>query len=267
MKLGIVGCGAIGSEIAYAVSKSQISGYTLAGLHDIDKIKVQQLLSKIDTNTAYLELDPLIQASDIILEATTKFFMPIVMKKTLDAGKSILVMSVGGIADRPDLLDYAEEQGGHLYFPSGAICGIDGILAAREAGLKHIQITSTKHPKSLVGSPYLARNNISIENLPSPKLIFEGNAMDAINEFPANVNVSITLSLAGLGVERTHVRIIADPNCQRTRHEIIAEGNFGTVKTITEGIVAPDNPRTSYLAILSAKATLRKIHNRVHVGT
>jgi aspartate dehydrogenase len=105
MKIGIVGCGAIGSEIALAVTKGQISGYTLIGVHDADQNKVRQLLLKIGANVSCLEIDDLVSAADIILEATTKSFMPILVKKVLDAGKSILAMSVGGIVDQPDLLD------------------------------------------------------------------------------------------------------------------------------------------------------------------
>ena len=222
MKIGIVGCGTIGSEITVAVSEKVIPGYSLAGLYDVDEKRVLQLISRLGTTVEFIELDDLIEASDLVFEATQKSFMPVVVEKVLSAGKKVLAMSVGGIADRPDLLDFTEKQGGHLYFPSGAICGIDGILAAREAGLNHIEITSTKHPKSLIGSPYLTRNNIAIEDLSAPKIIFEGTADEAINEFPANVNVSITLSLAGLGVKQTKVRIVADPNCQKTRHEIVA---------------------------------------------
>ena len=267
MKIGIVGCGAIGSAIAVAISEKAIPGYFLAGLYDADKICVTKLLSNLETEAGFMELEDLINASDLIFEATHKSFMPIVVEKVLAVGKKVLAMSVGGIADRPDLLDLADKQGGHIYFPSGAICGIDGILAAREAGISHIQITSTKHPKSLVGSPYLVRNNISIEDLSAPKVIFEGTAAEAIEAFPANVNVSITLGLAGIGPKRTKVCIVADPDCQKTRHEVVAEGNFGRIQTVTEGVVSPNNPRTGYLAILSAKATLRKMHQRIHVGT
>lgn len=90
--------------------------------------------------------------------------MSIVTNKVLDAGKTNLATSVGCLADQPELVDTDKEKGGILYFPCGAICGIDGILAAREVGLKKVQITSTKHPKSLIGSPYLINNNSSIDN-------------------------------------------------------------------------------------------------------
>lgn len=267
MKIGIVGCGTIGSEIAIAVSRDQIDGYVLAGLCDVDESRVKQLQSKLDTTATILEFDELLAASDIVFEATNKAAMPLVAGKAVTAGKTVVAMSVGGVANAPELLEIGEETGGRLIFPSGAICGVDGVLAAREAGLTRVQITSTKHPKSLSGAPYLEKHNISLEGFSEARTIFEGSARDAIDAFPANVNVSIILSAAGLGIDRTEVRIVADPKCKMTKHEVFAEGDFGSIRTITEGRVAPNNPRTGYLAILSAKAALRKISSGVRVGT
>jgi aspartate dehydrogenase len=214
-----------------------------------------------------MDLDTLIAASEIVFEATNKAAMPTVVRKALSVGKTTLVMSAGGFADDPSICDLAAEKGGLLYCPSGAICGVDGVLAAREAGLKRVRITSTKHPKSLSGAPFLVKHNISVDGLNEPKTVFKGSAREAIHAFPANANVSITLSTAGLGMDRTEVCIIADPDCKRTKHEICAEGDFGSIQTVTEGNVSPANPRTGYLAILSAKAALRKINSRFCVGT
>jgi len=267
MKVGIAGCGAIGSEVALAVSDGRITGFSLGGLYDVDEEQARKLLTRLKKPCPLMDLDTLIKASDFIFEATNKSSMPAIAAKALDSGKDILVMSVGGLVDRPDLLEIAKSKGVNLHLPSGAICGIDGVLAAREAGLDMVQITTTKHPRSLQGSPYLIKNNISLDNLEKPKTLFEGSAREAIAGFPSNVNVSITLSFAGIGIDRTKVRIVADPECRKTRHEVVAEGSFGTIKSVTEGITSQNNPRTSYLAILSAMATLRSIADKVHIGT
>lgn len=267
MKIGVVGCGTIGSEIAKAISENQIEGYSLAGIYDVNKNQSQKLFSHIKDTEIFYELDSLIDSSDIIFEATTKDFMPIVVQKTLVAGKSILAMSVGGAVGHSNFLDIAKKKNGKLYFPSGAICGIDGILAAKEAGLRRVQIETTKHPRSLAGSPYFINNKISADNFSKPVTIFKGSAREAIEAFPANTNVSITLSLAGLGIDQTEVLVIADPNCKRTKHEIVAEGDFGSIRAITEGVVSPSNPRTGYIAIVSAKATLKKIISGLNIGT
>ena len=134
--LGIVGCGTIGSEIAIAVSSGQIEGYRLSGLCDVDGSRAIRLSTKLLSAVEILDFEALLAASDIVFEATNKSSMPAVTRKVLSAGKPILVMSAGGLADDPDLVDIQDANGGLLYCPSGAICGVDGILAAREAGLR-----------------------------------------------------------------------------------------------------------------------------------
>lgn len=98
-------------------------------------------------------------------------------------------------------------------------------------------------------------------------MIFEGNAKEAAEGFPRNINVAASLSLAGIGVEKTMVRIIADPFSDRNVHEIEAEGRFGRMTARTENLPSPKNKKTSYLAALSAIATLDRIRRNVIVGT
>ena len=89
-------------------------------------------------------------------------------------------------------------------------------------------------------------------------MVFEGNALEAVKRFPFNINVASVLSLAGIGPERTKVRIIADPEAQGNIHEIYARGRSGTLRFTMENVPHPDNPMTSHLALLSAIETLRR---------
>jgi len=98
-------------------------------------------------------------------------------------------------------------------------------------------------------------------------ILFEGTASEAVKAFPANVNVAATISLAGIGFEQTRVKIIADPSLSRNVHEITVEGEFGKFSTRVENLPSPENPKTSYLAALSAVSTLKKILNQVQIGT
>jgi len=100
--------------------------------------------------------------------------MPTIARRVLSVGKSLLAMSVGGIVDSPEILDIATGNGGELFLPSGAICGVDGILAAREADLTRVQITTIKHPRSLSGAPYLMQNGISVDGLSEAKTVIRG---------------------------------------------------------------------------------------------
>jgi aspartate dehydrogenase len=157
----------------------------------------------------------------------------------------------------PDLLEQVRRKNIQVRVPSGAVCGLDGIRAAMEAGLHSVTLTTRKPPKGLVGAPYLVENNISLDDLNEPMVIFEGTALDAIKAFPQNVNVAGALSLAGIGPVETRVRLIADPRATANTHEIVAEGAFGRLQTVTENLPSPRNAKSSYLASLSACAELR----------
>ena len=159
--------------------------------------------------------------------------------------------------EHPDLFDGARESNIRLMVPSGALCGLDGIRAAMEAGLHSVTLTTRKPPKGLAGAPYLVENDIQCEGLTEPKVIFEGNALEAVKAFPRNVNVAATLSFAGIGPYETEVQIIADPAATSNSHKVVAEGAFGRLEARTENMPSPRNPKSSYLASLSACAELR----------
>lgn len=128
-------------------------------------------------------------------------------------------------------------------------------------------ITTRKAPRSIKGAPYLLENNIDVEKITRETLVFEGNALDAVKGFPKNINVSALLSISGIGPEKTKVRIIVSPKYTKNIHEIEVNGKAGTIRTRTENVPSPDNPKTSYLAVLAAIASLRGYFDSVRIGT
>jgi len=181
-----------------------------------------------------------------------------------------MVLSVGALADeelRTALFGLAKQHNCKLYFPSGAVVGIDGLNSASAAGISSVTLTTRKPPSGLMGAPYVVEHGIELDKLVKETVLFEGTASEAVKAFPANVNVAATISLAGIGFEQTRVRVIADPSLSRNVHEITVEGEFGKFSTRVENLPSPENPKTSYLAALSAVSTLKKIMNPVQVGT
>ena len=153
-----------------------------------------------------------------------------------------------------------------LFIPSGAICGIDGVKAANIEKISSAVIKSTKSPKSLEGAPYIIKNKIDLRKIKKKTKIFEGSALEAIKGFPKNVNVSATLSLAGIGAKKTKVIVVVDPKIKRNMHEIEVVGSFGKLTTKTENVLSPLNPKTSHLAVLSACTTLKRLTGNIKIG-
>jgi aspartate dehydrogenase len=268
LKIGLVGCGAIGTEIAGAIDSREIDADLVAVCdHNPDTALV--LIDSLKNKPIRANLDDLVRLSDLVVEAASQRAVPAVARATLEKGKSLMIMSVGALVDADlyrEIKSMAAKHGSKVYLPSGAIAGLDGIKSASIGNIRKVTLTTTKNPRGLVGAPYLHEKMIDITALKSPTLIFEGSAAEAVKAFPANVNVAATLCLAAREGD-VRVRIIADPDINVNRHEIVVEGDFGQMITRVDNIPSPRNPRTSYLAALSAIATLRSIVEPMKIGT
>jgi len=269
LKIGIVGCGAIGSSLARIILKKYYRQAELSGFYDIDISKAPGLAKKLGLNAILNKssLDKLINGSDLIIEATAAGYSRVLCKKVLSKKKDILVMSVGGIAGHIlQLTQLAYRNKCKVYVPSGAIAGIDALKAVGCGNIKKVMLTTTKPALAFSGVPYIKQKKINLRSIVNSKVIFEGNAVSAVKNFPQNINVAAVLSLAGIGLGRTRVRIVASSRVKKNIHEIEIESEAAKVTTRTENIAHPDNPKTSFLAVLSAEAVIKQILSPVKIG-
>jgi aspartate dehydrogenase len=246
-------------------------------LFDADKSATKCLVARLTTRniSCFSDFTDLISStefkqSSLVLECASQEAVRLFARPLLKLGKDMIIMSVGALTDSAllsDLLDLSAENGTSLVLPTGAIAGIDAIRSARE-GLKSVKLITTKNPKALEGAPFFRKNNINLHAINKRTTIYYGTAAEAILNFPANVNVASILALAGLGMQKTMVRIVVDPRIRYNQHEVIAEGKFGKLNIKLKNNQAEGNPRTSYLAILSAIETVRSSSVRgFRIGT
>lgn len=267
LKIGIVGCGAIGSSLAKVVARDLRSEASLCALYDIDEKKSIRLSNSTVKNIS-CDFATLIRRVDLVIEAASAKCSWAVAKKALENGRDVMVMSVGGVLDQAkELSRLALAHKRKVYIPSGAISGVDALKASRAGKIRKVEITTTKHPLSFQGVEYLKDRGLRLEEIRKDTVLFSGPAKDAVKYFPQNINVAAVLSLAGIGSSKTQVRIIASPSAKRNVHEIEIISDAGRVYTCTENVLHPDNPKTSYLAVLSAIATLKAIVRPVSIGT
>lgn len=267
LKIGIIGCGAIGGFIARTCQERFSDKIEIVGVCDIVKSKSESLVKSLKKKTEILEIDELINKSDLVVEAASKDVSASIAEKAVSIGKSAMIMSVGGLLGRRDLFDLAEKKGAEIILPSGALCGLDGLKSASTAGIKNVILTTRKSKRGLEGAPFLIKNKIDLEKIDKETVLFEGNAREAIEGFPKNVNVAALLSLAGIGPEKTRVKIIYSPSIERNIHEVEVIGDFGKFSARTENVPFPENPKTSFLAALSAIATLKNVVSNIKIGT
>jgi aspartate dehydrogenase len=139
--------------------------------------------------------------------------------------------------------------------------------AAILSGVSSVTLTTRKPPASFIDSPLVKQKRYDLNNLTEPALLFRGPAREALKALPQNINIAATLSMAGIGFDRTEVVVIADPGITQNVHEVEVTGDFGRMQVRVENVPAPQNPKTSYLAVMSACATLMEILKPLKIGT
>ena len=253
MKVGIIGCGAIANIITTSIVQEE-NNIDIAYFFDKDIERAENLAS-LAGGVAVLDFDDMLNDVDLILECTAPVSVKEYAPKVLGHGIDMIVMSVGALMDFDfyhELESLAKDNDAKIHLPSGAIVGLDGIKAVAKFGLKEVSLVTRKSPKSLG------------KDIDAEDVLFEGKASDAVKEFPLNINVAATISIA---CQRDiDVKIIVDPKVNRNVHEITAKGDFGEFKTTTMNYPCAANPKTSMLAALSAIRLLKSFNETICVG-
>ncbi|WP_428908021.1 aspartate dehydrogenase [Niallia sp. Krafla_26] len=260
MKIGLIGYGNIGKFLLQCINENHlIKDAKITIISGRNQEIGKQVASQYGIH--YTEdMRELIESDvDLVIEAATVGVVKKYAAQILKSGKDFLVISVGALVDKgfyDNLQMLCKHSGTRLLLPSGAIGGLDILKAAKSTGqLETVSLTTRKPPQALPGAPF-----------DEESVIFTGTANEAIEKFPQNINVSIILSLAGIGASRTNVTIIADPMANRNSHTIVATGSFGKLTLSVENDPMPNNPKTSYLAALSVISTLQNKDSMIQIG-
>lgn len=267
----MLGCGAIGTQIALAIESGKIPA-ELTHIFDQKKENAELLHAKLQKKPIIAENFHMLSSYnvDIVVEAASQDAVRDAALSVLQNKRDLMMMSVGALLDESIyevLNDACTEFKKTIYLPSGAIAGLDGLKAVR-GELESVSITTTKNPKSLKGAKFFETSDINLDTMKTKTVIFEGTAREAVKMFPANINVAALLSLVGIGPDKTSVRIVADPQTSKNTHEVNANGRFGKMNFKIENIPDITNPKTSRLAMLSAIETLRRYcSNEIQIGT
>ena len=207
---------------------------------------------------------------DLVIEAASHDAVREHAEKLLDQRISVMLLSGGALADdklRGRLEHAARANRALLYVPSGGIGGLDALKAACAAGVDEVSIAVTKPPAAWKGITFVEGLGIDLDGLPGPTVLFEGSAREGVPHFPANVNIAAVLSLAGIGFDRTRLKVVADPSLRFNTHFIRVKGRTGTIDLRFESVPSPDNPKTALLACYSALAAFRQFSSPVRYGT
>lgn len=267
LRVGLAGFGAVGQRVAAALDRG-VPDLVLAAVTSRNLDRAGAVAGRLLKSVPpIVPLTEAVERSDVIVEAAPAAAFPEIAHTTLAQGRSLVVLSVGALLERADeYVALARAHRAGIHIASGAIGGLDAIAAAAQGRVDEVVLVTRKPPRALVGAPYLVEREIDLFHLAEPVVVFEGTAREACRGFPANVNVAAAVSLAGVGPDRTKVRIVADPSLERNTHEVSVSGEFGRFTLLIENRPT-ENPRTGILTALSAIATLRRLAAPLRVGT
>jgi aspartate dehydrogenase len=265
-RVAIAGLGTIGTEIARRLQRDAVPGIELVAVAARDAPKARASLDAMSSRVPVLKLNELAAVADLVIECAPAALLGEIARPVLEAGGKVLVLSVGALLPRLELIDLARRHGGQIIVPSGALPGLDAVCAAAEGQIHSVQMTTRKPPHGLIGAPYLIENHIQIDGIEQPLRVFSGTAREAARGFPVNLNVAVALSLAGIGPDRTRIDIWADPHVTRNTHRIQVQSDAASIDMTIENIPS-ENPRTGRITALSVIATLRKLGAPLRVGT
>ena len=258
MNIGIIGVGAIGS---YVHEHLRVSGHTIRALL-VRPERVAEIAIELPDTLCVGSVAELPDDIDLMIDCAGQTALKIHGAQVLRRGTDLTTVSVGALADTDlyNALEQAAADGNaKLYLASGAVGALDCLRAARVGTLHAVTYTGRKPPKGWIGSP--AEERLDLDNLTGgPQVHFEGSAREAATQYPKNANVAAAVALAGLGMDATRVKLIADPGIDRNIHEIVASGDFGDFSFEIRGHALPDNPKSSALAAMS-------VVSRVEQGT
>jgi aspartate dehydrogenase len=265
LRIGLAGLGAIGMAIARRLDMG-IPGLLLVAAAARDNSAAQARLAANGIAARMVAAAALPEHCDVIVECAPAAAFRSIAEPAIEAGRTLVALSAGALLDRMELLDRAHQTGARILVPTGALIGLDAVRAAAEGSIGSVKLVSRKPPSGLVGAPYLERHGVSLAGLTEPVKLFEGSAREGVRGFPANVNVSAALALAGIGPDRTRLEIWADPGISRNIHHIEVEADSARFAMTIENVPS-ENPRTGKITALSAIACLRGLVSTLRVGS
>ena len=271
MRVSIIGGGTIARLILEHIRRGELPGIEVVALAGRSASPRAQALAReydvafVDSLGRLLDTKPQLVVEAASHEAVREYCVPL-----LERGVGVIVLSGGALCDddlRQRLERAAEKTRAMLYVPSGGIAGLDALKAACIAGVDEVRITVMKPPAAWKNIQYVEELGVDLDSMTKATTLYDGPARRGVPLFPANVNIAAVLSMAGVGFDRTQLKVVADPALRYNTHIIEVRGNSGNITVKLENVPAPENPKTAWLACYSALAALKTAESPVRYGT
>ncbi|KPH06089.1 aspartate dehydrogenase domain-containing protein [Rhizobium acidisoli] len=268
VRIGLAGFGSSGRAVAAALVKGAIPGIGLAAVSARDLEKARAHLATLDASVPVVPLNELAGHCDLVVEAATGAAIPQIVDAVLPHGKDLICVSAGGFLAVPDLEQIAARHGARIQIASGAMPGLDILRSAKEGTIRSVHLKARVKPETLASEPYVLEQGLDFRQRrpEKPVCVFNGMATDAARHFPRHLNVAVSISLAGIGFDRTVIELWMDPDIPGAIHLLTIEADEIGL-TMESRNLPSANPKTSRIVAPSILAALRERVATIRVGS
>lgn len=264
LRLGLIGCGAIGEVVLAAAADGTLPGVV------VPAVLVREPRAAATRHGVELMSDAkrfFSKRLDAVLECAGHEAVAAYGERVLAGGADLLVTSVGALADTAlleRLLAAAKARERRLIVPSAGIGALDILSAAAVGGLDEVRITVRKDPESWRGT--MAEASHDLARLAGETVLYDGPVREGVLNYPQNVNIAAAVALAGIGFERTRLTVIADPAISDHIVEVTAAGVFGRFHFREEVVPTAENRKSGKLVAMALVKTIRQMAATLVVG-
>jgi len=262
MRLGVIGYGAIAQHLVAAFDAGSLPGVEIPAVL-VRRARPADGMRAVTNDVT----DFLVHRFDAVLECAGHQAVREHGERVLDSGADLIVTSVGAFTDDALLARMrgaAERAGRRLILPSAGIGALDILSAAATGGLDEVIVTVRKDPVSWQGT--IAAEGHDLANLKGAVVLYDGKVREGARLYPQNVNIAAATALAGIGLDRTRLIIVADPAIRTHQVEIAARGAFGSFRFAEDVVPSAENPKTGRLVAMALVKTVRQLRATLVVG-
>lgn len=260
-RIALIGFGTIAADVAAGL-RQHSDDYVMAALCRRSDAPLPDDVHRLGDFVDLLAWRP-----DLVVEVAGQGAVREHVENCLKAGISVVVSSVGALADEAQsqaLHEAAQAGKARLIIPAGAVGSLDYLNAVRHA--EGVQVVYESRKPAAAWQAELTELGHDAEALREPVVLYEGDAATAAQKYPKNLNVAATLALAGVGMQATQVKVVADPTATENQHTIQVSSPLGTLTTKLVNKPSPSNPKTSWIVAQSVLAAVKRQFARVVVG-
>ncbi|WP_421996592.1 aspartate dehydrogenase [Reyranella sp.] len=238
---GIVGFGRIGRRLA-----ARLPGAVAVLVRPAQEADAAAALGadKVCTDLAGL----IARRPSVVVECASAAVLAQAGPALLGAGIDLVPLSLTALADpavEKRLLAAAATGPGRLEIAPGAIGTLDLLATAREDGLRRVVYRQLKSPSMWALTPAAALADLGAVD--GRHVFLRGSVREVARRFPDNLNTSVGVALAGLGLDETEAELVSDPAISETAHELEIEAAPGNAVLRLGGrTVAPDGDPVDY---------------------